>query len=280
MKAIASRADMEVLELRQLLSAAIRTIDGTGNNVMNPFWGSIGTPLLRMVAPAYADGISAPGGTNRPSARAISNALSAQTDDQRNDRNMSAFVYAWGQFLDHDIDLTPGASPSEAFNIAVPTGDEMFDPAATGTQNIFLNRSKFDPATGSSVTNPRQQVNVITTWIDGSVVYGSDATRAAALRSFAGGMLKTSAGDMLPFNTDGFANANDAHIFPDNQLFLAGDVRANENVELTSLQTLFMREHNRTADDLAKKNPSWTDEQLYQSARNVGIREIQAITYN
>ena len=280
MKAIHSRVDMEVLELRQLLSAGIRTIDGTGNNVMNPFWGSVGTPLLRMVAPAYADGISAPGGTTRPSARAISNAISAQSEDQRNDRNMSAFVYAWGQFLDHDIDLTPGASPSEPFNVAVPTGDEMFDPAGTGTQNIFLNRSKFDPTTGTSTTNPRQQVNVITTWIDGSVVYGSDTVRAAALRSFAGGKLKTSDGDMLPFNTDGLPNANDAHIFPDNQLFLAGDVRANENVELTSLQALFMREHNRIAADLAKKNPRWTDEQLYQGARKIVIAEIQAITYN
>ena len=64
----------------------------------------------------------------------------------------------------------------------------------------------------------------------------------AALRSFVGGKLRTSAGDLLPFNTQGLPNANDAHIFADSQLFLAGDVRANENIELASLQTLFMRE--------------------------------------
>ena len=76
------------------------------------------------------------------------------------------------------------------------------------------------------------------------------------------------------------ANANDTHQTPDDQLFLAGDVRANENIELTSIQTLFVREHNRFADQLAKSHPTWTDEQLYQEARRAVIAEIQAITYN
>src|SRR5437763_5720891 len=107
------------------------------------------------------------------------------------------------------------------------------------------------------------------------MVSGSDPARAAALRTFAGGKLKTSAGDLLPFNTDLLPNANDAHIFPDNQLFVAGDVRANENIELTALQTLFMREHNRLCDVLAAHNHGLTDEQLYQRARQIVAAEIQ-----
>ena len=110
---------------------------------------------------------------------------------------------------------------------------------------ISLNRSITDPATGTSTSNPAQQVNTITAYLDGSMIYGSDATRAAALRTFSGGLLKTSAGDLLPFNTDGLAERQRRSHFPDDsQLFLAGDVRANENVELTALQTLFVREHN------------------------------------
>ena len=31
---------------------------------------------------------------------------------------MSAMIYAWGQFLDHDLDLTPSASPAQPFNVA------------------------------------------------------------------------------------------------------------------------------------------------------------------
>lgn len=280
----------ESLEQRALFSvtplsgsattAAVESLNGTGNNLTNTLWGSANTDLLRIAAAAYTDGISSPAGTDRASARAISNAVAAQADgvDILNNRDLSAFVYAWGQFIDHDMDLTPGGTTP--FNIAVPAGDPSFDPAGTGTATISLNRSITDPATGMSTANPAQQVNTITAFLDGSMVYGSDATRAAALRTFQGGLLKTSAGHLLPFNTAGLANANDAHIFPDSQLFLAGDVRANENVELTSLQTLFVREHNQQAAALAAAHPTWTDEQLYQGARAIVIGEIQAITYN
>ncbi len=63
-------------------------------------------------------------------------------------------------------------------------------------------------------------------------------------------------------------------------MFLAGDVRANENIELTAMQTLFVREHNYQATKIAAANPSLTDEQIYQKARSIVIAEIQAITYN
>ena len=172
------------------------------------------------------------------------------------------------------------ASPRERFSIPVPTGDPSFDPAGTGSMTISMSRSAYDPATGTAAGNPRQQVNSITAFIDGSQVYGSDATRAAALREFSGGRMKTSAGNLLPFNTAGLPNANDAHVVADSQLFLAGDVRANENPELIAVQTLFVREHNRIAAAAAAKNPSWTDEQLYQHARRIVIAELQKITYD
>jgi hypothetical protein len=271
----------ELLEDRIQPAALIESLDGTGNNLLHPTWGSAGADLLRVAPAGYADGISTPAGATRPDARTISTAIADQPEDApTNDRMMSAFIYAWGQFIDHDLDLTTSGTPKTSFNIQVPTGDAQFDPNSTGTQIIPLSRSKTDPATGTSVKNPLQQVNDITAWLDGSMVYGSDATRAAALRTFSGGKMATSAGNLLPFNTAGLANANDTHQTPDDQLFLAGDVRANENVELTSIQTLFVREHNRLADQLAKAHPTWTDEQLYQEARRTVIAEIQAITYN
>jgi peroxidase len=81
-------------------------------------------------------------------------------------------------------------TPAEQFNIAVPTGDPYFDPAATGTKVIGLTRSQYDSATGLGIGNVRQQVNSITAFIDGSQIYGSDAATAASLRTFSGGKLK------------------------------------------------------------------------------------------
>lgn len=37
--------------------------------------------------------------------------------------------------------------------------------------------------------------------------------------------------------------------------FLAGDVRANENLILTSYHTVFLREHNRLCDIVLEINP-------------------------
>ena len=262
-------------------SIEVRSFDGTGNNVVHAEWGSTAEQLLRRSAAAYADGVSAPSGSDRPSARVVSNLLSeSPAGGVINDRDWTAFVYAWGQFLDHDLGLTDTASPRERFSIAVPAGDPSFDPAGTGTMTISMSRSAYDPSTGIGAGNPRQQTNSITAFIDGSQVYGSDATRAAALRTFTGGLMRTSSGGLLPFNTGGLANANDAHRVADSALFLAGDVRANENPELLALQTLFLREHNRIATEAATRNPALSDEQLYQHARRLVIGELQKITYD
>lgn len=266
---------VEAFETRQLLSAATSPIDGIGNNEQNPEWGSTHIELLRIAEAEYADGHSSPSGTNRPSAREVSNAIISQESSLANARGLSDFVWMWGQFIDHDLDLSSGADPAELFAIQVPAGDSHFDPFGTGTATISLNRSDYVDGDSSS-NGQRQQLNVLTAFLDGSVVYGSDQERAAALRTFSGGRLKTSDGDLLPYNTDGLDNAGGTS----SSLFLAGDVRANENVALTSMHTLFVREHNRIADELAAAGPALTDQELYDRARSIVAAEIQAITYN
>jgi len=255
------------------------SFNGVGNNLAHPEWGSFKLGFLRLAPQAYADGLSGMAGANRPSARAVSNVISAQASSVVNNRNLTDMVYVFGQFLDHDITRTI-ATTGDSQPIAVPSGDPQFDPSSTGTATIPFTRSTFVGGSGKSTTGARQQNNWVTAFIDGSQVYGSDGDRARALRTMTGGLMKTSAGNMLPFNTLGLENDNDAHQVPDTQMFLAGDVRANENPGLTSLQTLFVREHNRIATSLAAANPRLDDDQLYQKARRTVIAELQWIVYN
>ena len=250
-----------------------RTMDGWANNIANPEWGAAAIQLRRETAIGYADGFGAPAGSGRPSARLISNIVCAQDVDMPNADGASDYLWQWGQFLDHDIDETPIASPGEAFDIPVPAGDPFFDPNNTGTVTIPLDRSAGDP--NSPV---REQMNNITSFIDASNVYGSSASRMTALRTNDGaGRLRSSPGDLLPYNTGALPNAPTDQ---DPTLFVAGDIRANEQIGLTAMHTLFMREHNYHADQILVANPEYTGDQVFEHARAIVAAEIQAITFN
>ncbi len=251
---------------------SVRSIDGSWNNLDAPRMGATSSRLARWFDPDYSDKVDAMAGAARPGARAVSNALNAQSESIVNDAGVTDFFWQWGQFLDHDIDLTSGAAPAEAADIEVPDDDALFPPGSV----IRFDRSAWAPETASDPQNPRQQINQVTGWIDASQVYGSDPVRAEALREFDGaGRLRVGGGNLLPWNTEGLPNAGGPGPF----LFLAGDVRANEQVGLTALHTLFVREHNRLADLIAGENPDWTGEQVYQRARLLVGATIQVITY-
>jgi hypothetical protein len=241
----------------------VRPIDGRGTNPDNPEFGATGSALLRLAEANYADGVGEMV-TDRPDARVISNVVVEQEGSEPNAAGASDFLWVWGQFMDHDLDLTRQGN-TEPANIAVPAGDPAFDPDGTGTVTLPFFRATPVEGTGTGDGNPREFPNAITGLIDASMVYGSDAARAASLRVDGGKLLLDEGGNL----------ATDA-----NGRILAGDVRAGENQGLLSMQTLFAREHNRLVDELAERDPSLTADELYQAARTRVEAEIQAITYN
>lgn len=261
-----------------------RTFDGSVNNLQNPEWGASHTQLARLGPVAYADGISSLAGPLRKSAREISNIVVNQSSATTSLNDTSAFLWQWGQFLDHDIDLTDGVVSSEANSkshyIAVPKGDPYFDPRAEGDKTIPFHRAAADPNTGIGLDNPLQQENEITAWIDASNVYGSSEDRISALRVGEDSMfMRLDARQLLPANTENLANANGPAPDPAS-LFLAGDVRANEQVGLTAMHTLFVREHNRLATEVERRFSFLTQDEIFYITRSLVNAEIQIITYN
>ena len=261
----------------------VRSYDGAGNNLLAPELGAAGSWMLNRCRPGFADGLSAPAGADLPNPRQISNAVFDQAGDRFGDSRLSDLWWAFGQLLDHDLTLTHD-SHDEFLGVPVPAGDRDFDPDSTGTVMLPLMRSQ----AASDERGLRRFANAISAYIDAGNVYGSDPERAAWLRSHVGGRLKTSAGELPPFNTltgeygspvDTAAPGMDGMRRPDQRLFVCGDVRANENSLLASLHTLWLREHNRLADSLARRHPAAADEDLYQHARRLVAAQLQHITY-
>jgi hypothetical protein len=259
----------------------VRSYDGSDNNRREDDWGSAFSQLQRLADANYSDDVSSMIFTDRAGARQISNTIVNQEPGENlpNAFGTSDFTWQWGQFIDHDLDLTDG-SADEPQPIPVPSGDRYFDPAGTGTAVIPFNRAIYDPDTGYDAGNARQQENEITSWIDASMVYGSSAERAAALRVGPDSpLLATSSGNLLPFNTASLTNANGPVPDP-TTLFLAGDIRANEQIGLASMHTLFVREHNRMAQLLRERDPDASAESIFQATRRLVSAQIQIITYN
>ena len=85
-------------------------------------------------------------------------------------------------------------------------------------------------------------------------------------------------GDFLsPDNRQLMAPASFCHRF--GGCFLAGDTRVSEHLLLASMHIIFSREHNRIARILAKLNPHWNGEIIYQETRRIVGAVLQKITY-
>jgi len=271
-------------------------INGSGHNSENSEWGKSVSKLGRLVASEYSDNISSASLEDLPNPRYISNmlcadpaGLGANPYDIPDERGLSDFIWVFSQFSTHDIVFTgnqrgmhqyPSEGGQHKLDILIPEGDEIMTPG----YYIPMFRSQYDLDTGTSESNPREQLNQITTWLDASLVYGSDQYRADWLRTFENGTLKTTMRpegpippSLDPLNSshpgmsfEGFGGGN----------LVVGDVRGNEHISLLALHTIFLREHNRLAAEIFAENPSWNDEQIYQSARMKVAGILQAITYN
>lgn len=267
------------------------TVSGLCNNVQNTLSGTTMHELWSPVARSRPR--STVLSAMQPNVRIVSNIIVKNTHQRHAPYQVNTLFVFFGQFIDHDIVLTPGErNDREAF---VP-----IDELATKTRMPFTRagilRYKYTecctegygPATRVWQNLP---FNRLTSFIDGSAVYGSNHLRLNTIRSFTDGKiaLKNVGSELyLPFNSRQhirFTLHNEPNDH-DPMLFVSGDVRANENTFLAAIHTLFAREHNRVCDSLRKwlsahgHHDLLEDKWLFPTARKIIAAEIQSITFN
>ncbi|XP_028457268.1 eosinophil peroxidase [Perca flavescens] len=240
-----------------------------------------------------------------PLVRQVSNNILSTTDaGVVNDTEYTHMVTLFGQWNDHDLTFTPFSPSIRSFSnglncdescensepcvpIQIPPGD----PRLPSGPNSCIPAFRSAPACGTGYSaynfggepNKREQINALTAFLDLGQVYGSDEKLSLFLRDLESdaGLLRVNTEfrdnnrELLPFNPlqvnmcatrRKITNNTNAREVP---CFIAGDGRVDENIALTSIHTLFMREHNRLARELKRLNPQWDGETLYQEARKI-----------
>eukprot|EP00092_Neocalanus_flemingeri_P035162 GFUD01038265.1.p1 GENE.GFUD01038265.1~~GFUD01038265.1.p1 ORF type:complete len:1101 (-),score=192.91 GFUD01038265.1:78-3197(-) len=277
-----------------------RTFSGRCNNLQSPNYGKSTTIQRRLLSPEYDDGISSPRlrsveGFPLPNPRVVSQRI--HTTQVTPDPSFMLTMMQWGQFVDHDIVLTPTHSGFNGssldckpctsardnpacFPILLHSADPFY-PKQSSRQCMAFTRS----LPGQQKLGPREHLNQISHYLDGSMVYGSDNCRAKELRVPDSYLLHMTVNPsshpnrpmkgLLPMTGD-----NHECRSADGQCFLAGDARVNEQPALTSFHTLLVREHNDVSRELARINPHWSNEKVFQETRKIISAIIQHITYN
>ncbi|GMS93912.1 hypothetical protein PENTCL1PPCAC_16087, partial [Pristionchus entomophagus] len=299
-----------------------RSYDGQCNNIDYPQWGAAQTANVRLLPAQYENGFNTPIGWNKdklyngfpkPNARLVSRQIVSSCEITPH-HTLSSFVMQWGQVVDHDITHTPFAlsrtsytsgavcnrtcdNVDPCFNIQLLPDDPKITSANAEIYKKFpcMEFERSGAICGSGETSllfqrvtQREQMNILTSFLDASFLYGSTEVQALELRDLFGdhGLMRfdiVSAAQKpyLPFEKDTGMDCR-RNFSSENPMpcFLAGDVRANEQVGLTAMHTVFLREHNRLASKLLTLNPLWDGEKIFQETRKIIGAVQQHITYS
>lgn len=99
----------------------------------------------------------------------------------------------------------------------------------------------------------REQMNGVSAYLDGSGIYGVNDDTLHLLRTYEDGKVDLSACELC------------------NQ---------TDQDALNLLHQVFLREHNRVAEKLAKVNVHWDDSKIFLEARRIVVAQLQHVTFN
>jgi len=284
-----------------------RTTNGTCNNLGDPDRGAALTAFRRLAPPEYENGVNLPkgwtpyqlyNGFDLPSGREVSLKM-ISCPDIHIDNEYTEMIMQWGQFIDHDITFSPKVESSIGIKSGIDCGmlcynDHPCFPIQTPKDDPRIPQDKcMGTIRSAGICNAkpgeayqRQQLNAITAYIDASQVYGSSVAQELALRDYKPnrGYLRVStysaAGKpYLPLRDDTTGCQPNPNNASEITCFLSGDGRMNEQLALTALHTVWLREHNRIVDRLWELHPYADPEFIYQEARKIVGAKMQVIHY-
>lgn len=131
-----------------------------------------------------------------------------------------------------------------------------------------------------------EQLNQATGQLDLSQLYGFTKESQRHMRTYSGGQLKSSKSDQTQLQLLPLATTN-SQLFCAMQLngtasncFMAGDSRVNSDPLNIAMYTVFLRNHNRIADELKQQQLKLSDEQLFNTAKSINIKIYREIIFN
>jgi hypothetical protein len=240
---------------------SFRTADGTWNNLSNPKEGAANVRFPRNVSRTAAWPET---GTRllSPNPAEISHVLlSRGPEGMKEVPFLNMLAACWIQFMVHDwvshhVTYTGGVH-------------EVPLPADHPARRLFYQSKMYVPKTEGDPTRspqdaglPPTTINEVTSWWDGSQIYGSDQKTCESVRSLQDGKLKLDDRGGLPIGEGGIEHTG---------------YNRNWWLGLSMMHALFVREHNAICDMLKKHYAEWDDGRLFNVARLINAAVMAKI---
>ncbi|XP_044504159.1 alpha-dioxygenase 1-like isoform X1 [Mangifera indica] len=227
-----------------------RTEDGEFNDPMNAITGSQGTFFGRNILPVDQEKELL-----KPDPMVVATKLLARRSFVDTGKQFNMIATSWIQFMIHDwIDHMEDTNQME---LKAPA--EIASQCPLKTFKFYKTKEEL---TESDSEIKRGHINIRTPWWDGSSIYGNNAEGLKRVRTYKDGKLKLSEDGLL--------------LHDDNGISVTGDVR-NSWAGVSTLQALFVKEHNAVCDALKKEYPHFDDKELYRHARLITSAVIAKI---
>ncbi|XP_058790188.1 uncharacterized protein LOC131663675 [Phymastichus coffea] len=232
-----------------------RTPSGACNNVRHPAWGARGSPYLRLVKPAYVDGIRIP--RHSSSNHALPNSvetvynirLNRPVDDTAHE-GLSSLAGVWSELILRDISSPVRPRHRDSCCQSSVRHPECMPGLDEEGRCLDYMRTTPTLSSHSCHFETREQMNGASGYLDGSDLYGNNDDKFHKLRTYFRGKVNISQCELC-----NRVNSSIGHVY-----------------------LALLHEHNRIADNLSEINEHWSDTKLFLEARRAVVAQIQHVT--